>query len=414
MELELYHNADSEDTEHHCQIMERACSEFFVKSRQLLRLHGACMDHVYMYAQDMNCALDEVSAGLGVFSTLPLLAEKLRSQSGVDRWPYGLLYKTSRYDMHDKLQELMSAVVAEDIKSGDNTSCVSRLADILVTFIIHIDVSKRDLLAAAESELSVWDKKEASLPALTARELLLGRYQHNAEALLMMRCGKCDKSVSLLYQKNIPTSMAARQQVLSDFLWPHKEEDQIALLRAFAAFTCASIAPSTFISSLFCVWAKIRPPSLVQLCDSGVLHVDLGTFMESVIGLLVDVERRLAAQLALYRAYPKIYTACCGAAHCFMCKVKGHHASKTCEEVQSALVGEEAQYCPGCGVPTLRTEGCHQILCVCGMSWQWRGGDDPNDVNYNFNDGGSDSFDDDSSDSSFDESDSEDDEGNDI
>jgi hypothetical protein len=31
----------------------------------------------------------------------------------------------------------------------------------------------------------------------------------------------------------------------------------------------------------------------------------------------------------------------------------------------------DAQYCTGCGVPTVRTDGCTEMLCVCGTIWEW-------------------------------------------
>ncbi|CAL1167787.1 unnamed protein product [Cladocopium goreaui] len=41
----------------------------------------------------------------------------------------------------------------------------------------------------------------------------------------------------------------------------------------------------------------------------------------------------------------------------------------------------QAQLCPGCGVPTQRSEGCRKITCVCGRVWEWEGveGDESSD-----------------------------------
>ena len=417
MELEVYHNPDSEETTQHQGIMQRAADEFFLKSRQLLGMHGASFEDVFSRTVSSDAVIPSADAAKSPAFSLVTFGESLSVHPSREQLGFGRLFGLSKYSMHDTLQDVMSKVVAEDIVSGSASSCVEGVHAVVVAFIVHMQVSHGPLLCSAEEAFRADDQKQSTAEQPTASELLLSRYKHNAESLLMMRCGKCDKSVSLLYTKRLPVGMAARQEALTVLLLPLKDEDQITLLRSFIAFSGASIAPSTFISSLFCIWAKIQPSTAVESCDSGVLQSDLAAFMESVIVLLDDIERRLAAQLALCRAYPKVFSACCDSAHCFMCKVKGHHPGKTCEEVQSALVGEEAQYCPGCGVPTLRTEGCHQILCVCGMSWQWKGGDDPNDVNYNFNDGGSDSFDDDSgSDSgdSFGESESSSEESDDM
>jgi hypothetical protein len=59
--------------------------------------------------------------------------------------------------------------------------------------------------------------------------------------------------------------------------------------------------------------------------------------VKSFLCLLIDVERRLCAQLSFFRMYPKIFTPCCMHEHCFMCKVEGHHEGETCEEVSFLL-----------------------------------------------------------------------------
>jgi len=52
-------------------------------------------------------------------------------------------------------------------------------------------------------------------------------------------------------------------------------------------------------------------------------------------GLIGDAERATALQLAFYRRYPLIETACCRSKMCFKCKVRGHHPGKTCEQRQA-------------------------------------------------------------------------------
>ena len=407
MELEVYHHPDNPDSEMQLEVMGRAIDEFFVKVKSLLSMHGSSFGDimvsmqsgdVFEFAENFS-TVDEVS--------LVEFANFLRDNPRKLQYRYHKIYAASKYSIQDELQDLISKVNTEEIVANDKESCVKSVRDVVAAFVVHIECSHMERLNIADIALVESSKDISSNDMLSATDLLLKRYEHSAESLLMMRCGKCDKSVSLFYSskngREAPSGMEERQDALNNLLSPFNEEEQITVLRAFVAFSSASISASTFVSSLFCVWVNLQPPSVVKMIDAGVLHDLLGSFMRSVIVLLVDIERRLAAQLALYRVYPKVYTACCGSAHCFMCKIKGHHADKTCEEVQSALVGEEAQYCPGCGVPTLRTEGCHQILCVCGMSWQWKGGDDPNDVNYNFDDGGEDSFDDDDDSDSFDD-----------
>merc|ERR1712228_841662 len=90
---------------------------------------------------------------------------------------------------------------------------------------------------------------------------------------------------------------------------------------------------------------------------------------KAVYKLLGYAERAVALQLAFYRRYPFILTPCCRSRVCFKCKVSGHHVGQSCEERQASELAIEAQYCPGCGVPTVRSEGCSSISCVCGASW---------------------------------------------
>lgn len=99
---------------------------------------------------------------------------------------------------------------------------------------------------------------------------------------------------------------------------------------------------------------------------------DLEERFQGLCGLLGDPERAASMQLAFYRRYPLIRTQCCKSEMCFKCKVRGHHPGMTCEERQASELSIEAQYCPGCGVPTVKSEGCDHIVCVCGASWQWR------------------------------------------
>ena len=98
-------------------------------------------------------------------------------------------------------------------------------------------------------------------------------------------------------------------------------------------------------------------------------------------------------------------------AMCFRCKVNlqddgegvaAHPGGLTCEEFQQNVscsnarlgltvnvsdrrpprsaeqVDRDVQFCPHCGVATVKSEGCNDILCVCGRHWDWEGdgGDD--------------------------------------
>ncbi|CAM9206981.1 unnamed protein product, partial [Choristocarpus tenellus] len=77
-----------------------------------------------------------------------------------------------------------------------------------------------------------------------------------------------------------------------------------------------------------------------------------------------DLERRCALQLAWLRRYPQVRTECCNQEMCFKCKTSGWHLGLTCAEKQAEGLNEGVQSCPGCNVPTIKSEGCNHIVCV--------------------------------------------------
>jgi hypothetical protein len=233
------------------------------------------------------------------------------------------------------------------------------------------------LIEAIEEENE--DEDSPAAPS-TAGQLLFQKYHQNADSLLKILCGDCHEPVGLFISDingyNLPTKKSTKLTAIDEFLQPLDNATKISALRLCLAFDSATLSPQSFISALSRLWhssdlVQSQPSSSGEPLDPLVLSVPELDFFVQALVLLTDEERRLTAQLALLRTYPKIFLPCCGSPHCFMCKVKGHHEGQTCEEVQAAQTGTEAQYCPGCGVPTLRTEGCSRIQCVCGMAWEW-------------------------------------------
>lgn len=102
-------------------------------------------------------------------------------------------------------------------------------------------------------------------------------------------------------------------------------------------------------------------------------------FLNHVLELIEDIERRCILHLACLRWNPKIYTPCCDAELCWKCKIAGHHAGVSCEEMQRQELEIPFQCCPGCDVPTQRTEGCNHMVCLCGTEWTWKDQPDQED-----------------------------------
>jgi hypothetical protein len=245
-----------------------------------------------------------------------------------------------------------------------------------------------------------------------AESLLIKKYVHNANALLTIRCGGCDDTVSLYHivenGKLVVTEKSEREKVLNKILGqiqpsspsltsPANPNLVLLFLRNWIHFLTNRIPAVTFIANTISAYLNslatvsstsaagatggeggggVTNNSKLEAMESqlqlGIIPTDLMKFLDSMMSLVLDVERRFAAQLEIYRKYPKIRVSCCNTKHCFLCKIQGHHKTKTCSEVQNSERGLNCQYCPGCGVATLRTEGCTEILCVCGAVWKWK------------------------------------------
>jgi hypothetical protein len=214
-------------------------------------------------------------------------------------------------------------------------------------------------------------------------ELLYKIYESNANALLKMRCGSCHESVGLFYniENNhfVIKNFDQRKMILENLLNDMDEKEKLSFLQCWIGYCAGKFSAQVFVENLLNVCFASENADFDEAKSNGLLDRSVMDVIRNALLLLNDIERRFTAQLCIFRQFPKILTPCCNEAHCFMCKVYGHHEGSTCEEIQSQEIGIEAQYCPGCGVPTLRTEGCNHIICVCGYSWYWR---DENEYNY--------------------------------
>ena len=229
------------------------------------------------------------------------------------------------------------------------------------------------------------------------------KYVFNAKALLMLRCASCDETWSLFITEvkksknkskkrrrgalnHVTLAPDNRRKLLSQLMKGLDEATAARFLQTWNTFSIGG-APKAFVCLLIDTYLcqlAIRGPaqqleSTTEKIKSGICMGDVLKYVKAAFSLLLDVERRFCAHLELLRQYPKMFTACCNFEHCFLCKIAGHHEGQTCEEVQSAEMGAECQYCPGCNVPTFRSEGCSEILCVCGKLWEWEGGDSSDD-----------------------------------
>lgn len=151
------------------------------------------------------------------------------------------------------------------------------------------------------------------------------------------------------------------------------EEDQELTANEFVDAICAMWGPSS-------EWARYA-----EAVD-GEPGEELRELIPALARLMIDAERRAALMLAFLRKFPMMVTPCfCEAPMCFKCKTEGHHGPSdsnyeekvmTCAEMAKAEAEIDAQFCPACGVATVRSEGCNHIICVCGHNWTWEGDSD--------------------------------------
>lgn len=170
-----------------------------------------------------------------------------------------------------------------------------------------------------------------------AREAF-GRYENNAKALLTFRCSECHEVGSLFAEAD------RGPEVLDSF----DATVSMALRDAWPSYAYATSPPEALLN-------------LLPEMDPQVL-----------LGGIADLERRTCLHLARLRRNPFIMTPCCETEFCFKCKVGSHHEGSTCEERQREELDIHCQFCPDCEVPTVRTEGCDHIVCVCGAEWTWQ------------------------------------------
>jgi len=208
--------------------------------------------------------------------------------------------------------------------------------------------------------LRVWAPLVSSMDQARAEERIL----QAGQALMTVRCPSCHNSKVLMARQ--PTAAAAESD--ATLLHDCSTRHLLAIVREAEQFRRGALA-NALLDVLISDLQQAPKPHDGLPCAA---PPQLLPRLEELCGLLHDVERVVALHLAYYRRYPLIKTPCCGSKMCFRCKVRGHHEGKSCLERQAEEAVIDAQSCPGCGVPTVKSEGCNSIICVCGTSWSWK------------------------------------------
>jgi len=182
--------------------------------------------------------------------------------------------------------------------------------------------------------------------------------------LLNLRCMDCDEPGTLL--EDWTSSPEVREQTLKK-LRNDLTQAQLCELDQWWSLYSRGEADAAQVGALIA-------PSEVNADDDGVPSRTLRAHIQILARLIEDPARRAVFQLGFLRRWPKTWSTCCSIPHCFKCKVGSHHAGISCEEVQRRQVQDETmQFCPGCNVATIKSEGCNHMICICGEEWTWQG-----------------------------------------
>jgi hypothetical protein len=269
------------------------------------------------------------------------------------------IFRSSRIFMTNKLTDQLDEYVKGGIAdlatqtSIDPTACKT----IFCLFLAEIAVCLR-----FRNRVQIFVESYEGRERDSAASYLMKKYADNAEVLMSITCATCHRTSGLFYSsKNnhlLVKEPSARQTLLENLTETLPEGASIKLLKSYIDFNEGAISSSSFLQT-------------IRESDKTLSEHESRRFVEKILSLLTDLERRCVLQLEFLRQFPKISTPCCAREHCFTCKVDGHHENRTCEEVQRASYGVQCQFCPGCGVATVKTDGCSQLTCPCGRIWEW-------------------------------------------
>lgn len=108
---------------------------------------------------------------------------------------------------------------------------------------------------------------------------------------------------------------------------------------------------------------------LLQHMGSAPRRDELELVLYDLLARMHDEERRATLLLSFLYQRPQIWTHCCNAPVCFICKRMEHHdvcPDPALDEDQDCLV-----QCRQCQVMIVKVEGCDVVTCLCGFAMRW-------------------------------------------
>ncbi|OLP97166.1 Tectonic-1 [Symbiodinium microadriaticum] len=199
------------------------------------------------------------------------------------------------------------------------------------------------------------------------------KWHQNAANLLSLRCGACDEPGSLL----LPGVKAddSREGVAREAFGTQDPTAAAELEQSWCQYERGEMSAASLLDVLLSVW---HPGYEDQADGNGFAPGKFWDRFSAAANLIEDAGLRAVLQLSVLKRFPKTATLCCNEPHCFKCKVTTHHEGMSCEEVlaQQSEVEDGVQFCPSCGVATMKSEGCNHMICLCGEDWTWDGPED--------------------------------------
>lgn len=201
-------------------------------------------------------------------------------------------------------------------------------------------------------------------------EDLRQQYLRNGKSLLTFRCPSCHSPGTLFKEELENEEAIAKERELAESLG----EQSTRLKQMWQAFANATESTDAFVPAVVAfleAYCTKKDEEHEPQEDAQVFSPTLSWAVPRMLASVKDPERRCCLQLGLLRKFPKMFTPCCDAKICFKCKVKDWHPGISCEDRQREEMSKAVQFCPSCGVATVKSEGCDHIVCVCGTDWTW-------------------------------------------
>jgi hypothetical protein len=189
----------------------------------------------------------------------------------------------------------------------------------------------------------------------------LDKYNALVQNILSFQCGSCHRRKSLL----VPADKdAARLKLLEKLASPAMVDALIdhTLHGLDTGDICLEDCYQTIVHEYVPTMQSVSGPAN---------EIEVAETFTLIMQCVTEGERRANLQLRYLRDRPFIETSCCKRKHCFTCRSRDWHTSKSCAENSNSFFDGRILPCPQCGIQLTKGDGCDHITCVCQRSFSW-------------------------------------------